>query len=64
MCSRSTAMPTKVFTAVKPSAPPCSHAIARSATEVTSGESLAISAPPVSERSKRMVRSSRRATAQ
>ena len=62
--SRSIAMPTKVFTAVTASAPPCSHAIARSPIEVTSGESLAINAVRVSGRSRRIVRSSRRATAQ
>jgi len=62
--SRSMAMPTKVLTAVTASAPPCSHAIARSPTEVTSGESLAISAVRVSGRRRRIVFSSRRGTAQ
>ena len=62
--ARSTAMPTKVLQAVTASAPPCSQARARSPTEVTSGESLAMSARRVSGRRRASVRSSRRGTAQ
>ena len=57
-------MPTNVFTAVTASAPPCSHAIARSPIDVTSGESLATSAARVSGRSRWSVDSSRRGIAQ
>ncbi len=57
-------MPTNVLTAVSASAPPCSHACARSAIEVTSGDSFAIKGRRVSGRSAASVRSSRRGTAQ
>ena len=62
--SRSTAMPTKVLTAVSASAPPCSQASASSAIEVTSGGSLAMSALRVRGRSRASVCSSRRGSAQ